>query len=175
MIKTYFVFDVESIGLHGEGFAVAGGVYLPNGNALWEFAFSCPIDECRGDKDDRQWVKENVPQLAITHRSPKTMRDAFWSKYEEVVGAVTVAECQWPVEARFMIACIEDDKENRKWKGPYPFQEIASFISAAGMDPMEKYERTPSELPEHNPLSDSRLSARLLALALSKLNQRGGA
>ncbi len=64
MIYTsFFVFDVESIGLHGEGFAVAGGVYSKDGATQWEFSFSCPQEECEGDADDRQWVKENVPVL----------------------------------------------------------------------------------------------------------------
>ena len=36
-----FIFDVESIGLHGEAFAVAGGIYTENGNCLREFAFHC--------------------------------------------------------------------------------------------------------------------------------------
>ena len=31
--SPFFVIDVESVGLHGEGFAVAGGVYLRNGAA----------------------------------------------------------------------------------------------------------------------------------------------
>lgn len=70
--QPFFVFDVESIGLHGEGFAVAGGVYLPNGVAQWEFRLACPIDECAGDDDDRKWVKENIPAIEETHRSPKS-------------------------------------------------------------------------------------------------------
>ncbi len=38
-----FIFDVESVGLHGEGFAVAGGVYrAENAAAQSEFRFCCP-------------------------------------------------------------------------------------------------------------------------------------
>lgn len=171
--SPFFVFDVESVGLHGEGFAVAGGVYLANGAAQWEFCYCCPIDEAKGDDEGRKWVKANVPTLHVTHRLPIGIRDAFWadwlkakSQYPEIVMA---AECGWPVEARFLCACIDDEPDGRRWQGPYPLQEVAAFMAAAGMNPMETYERTPSETPAHNPLTDARLSARLLSEALARM------
>ena len=175
--SPFFVIDVESVGLHGEGFAVAGGVYLPNGAAQWEFRLACPIDECAGDDDDRKWVKENVPAMEETHRSPKAMRDEFWRQWMKAKagGAVMAAECQWPVEAGFVKACIADDP-SRKWEGPYPLHEIASYLAAAGLDPMAKYDRTPSEMPMHDPLADARQSARLLSEALARMgNELSGA
>ncbi len=172
MYNAFFVFDVESVGLHGEGFAVAGGVYLANGATQWEFCYSCPIDVAAGDDESRRWVRENVPFFGETHRSTKGVRDAFWqdwlkakTQYPEIVMAV---ECGWPVEARFLCAVIDDEPEGRRWKGPYPLQEIASFMAKVGMDPMTSYERKASEQPAHNPLADSRLSARLLCEALNK-------
>lgn len=168
-MKSYFIIDVESIGLHGEGFAVAGGVYLENGAAQWEFCLACDPASGSGTKEDRKWVLENVPVIEITHRSPRAVRDAFWLLWMRAKkdGAVMAAECLWPVEARFVEACIQDD-HSRNWDGPYPFHEIASVMLAAGMDPMDTYERAESEKPAHNPLSDARLSARLLAEAISK-------
>lgn len=170
-MKSFFVFDVESVGLHGEGFAVAGGVYLENGAAQWEFSMSCPLHECRGDGKDREWVRANIPELTVTHLSPKTMREQFWYNWMRAKneGALMAADCGWPVEARFVIACVDDDPQQRNWDGPYPFMEIASFLTAAGMDPMAKYDRTESEMPVHDPLGDARQSARLLSLALEKL------
>lgn len=170
-MKRYFVFDVESVGLHGEGFAVAGGVYLENGAAQWEFRYACPLAEAEGDEPDRQWVKENVPVISETHRSPKAMRDAFWVEWEKAKaeGAIMAADCLWPVEAGFVARCVYDDIEDRKWAGPYPFLEISSVLLAAGMDPLANYDRMPSELPKHEPLADARQSARLLSEALSKL------
>ena len=44
----FFVFDVESVGLHGEAFAVAGGIYI-NAAAQSEFRFCCPLEEAKGD------------------------------------------------------------------------------------------------------------------------------
>ena len=175
-MKSFFVIDVESIGLHGEGFAVAGGVYLENGAAQWEFCFSCPLIEAEGDDSDREWVKENIPVIAVTHRSPKSMRDAFWGLWEKAKseGASMAAECLWPVEAGFVARCIYDDIENRKWLGPYPFLEISSVMTAAGMDPMAVYGRTEAEKPKHDPLADARQSARLLSIALENTKKPEG-
>lgn len=172
--KYYFVFDVESIGLHGEGFAAAGGVYI-DGAAQHEFRFCCPQEEAEGDDDNREWVKKNVPVMEITHRTPELVREAFWKEWmnakerykDELVMA---GECIWPVEAGFVARCIYA-KAERNWSGPYPFHEIASIMLAAGMDPMAKYDRTPSELPVHEPLADARQSARLLSEALEKLGR----
>lgn len=170
-MKAFFVFDVESVGLHGEAFAVAGGVYLENGAAQWEFCYACPISEAKGTDEDRNWVKANVPPLTETHRLPIGIRDAFWldwlkakAQYPEIVMAV---ECGWPVEARFLNACIDDEPADRRWKGPYPLHEIATYIAAAGKDPMANRERTESEKPVHNPVGDARQSARLLAESLA--------
>ena len=172
-MKAFFIFDVESIGLHGQAFAVAGGIYLANGAAQSEFCFACNPMDAEGNNDDRKWVMENVPVLEVTHRVPALVRQAFWKewvaakvRYPEIVMA---AECLWPVEANFVAACVADDPVGRTWKGPYPFHEIASYMAAAGMDPMATYEREPSEMPPHNPLGDARQSARLLSIALSKL------
>ncbi len=170
-MRSFFVFDVESIGLHGEGFAVAGGVYLENGAAQWEFKFACPTGECEGSENDRNWVKENIPVVEETHRSPKGIRDAFWQVWMKAKkeGAVMAAECLWPVEAGFVARSVYDDIENRRCDGPYPFLEISSVMLVAGMDPMATYDRTPSESPKHDPLADARQSARLLSEALAKL------
>ena len=167
----FFVFEVESVGLHGEGFAVAGGVYI-DGAARSEFRYCCPLDEAKGEDEDREWVKANVPALEITHRSTKTMREAFWSEWENAKarypGITMAGECIWPVEAGFVAECVKQQMTDRKWAGPYPFHDIASVMLAAGMDPMATYERTESEKPAHEPLADARLSARLLAMALRR-------
>lgn len=169
-MKSYFVFDVESIGLHGEGFAVAGGVYLENGAVQWEFCFACPTTMAFGDPEDRKWVSKNVPAMEITHREPFSIRDAFWGEWIKAKsqGAEMAAECLWPVEARFLASCVGDDPLSRTWTGPYPFHDIASIMLAKGMDPKATYPRTPSEMPAHHPLSDARQSARLLSEALYK-------
>lgn len=170
--SPFFIFDVESVGLHGDAFAVAGGVYI-NGRAESEFLFTCPLLECSGTEESREWVLDNVPPMEATHLSPRGIRDAFWKEWEKAnetyIEIHAAGECLWPVKASFMQACINDDHANRCWKGPYPFHEIASFMAAAGMDPLATYKRMESEKPAHNPLADVRLSARLLSTAINEL------
>lgn len=174
----YLVFDVESIGLHGEGFAVAGGVFLGNGACQYGFSFSCPPEKAEGNDSDRKWVDENICVMTETHRTPKAVRDAFWNewlkakaRYPEIIMA---AECGWPVEAKFLESCVMDDIEKRNWEGPYPLLEIASIMLAAGMDPMAEYERKGNETPKHHPLADANQSARLLCEAISAIQRATG-
>lgn len=169
----FFVFDVESVGLYGEGFAVGGGVYF-NGTAQSEFQFCCPLEEAQGSDEDRAWVKEHVPVMAVTHRTPKGVREAFWDAWEmaqkRYPGIKMAGECIYPVEAGFVTACINDDKEERLWKGPYPLHDAATAMLMAGFDPMKRYTRTESEKPAHDPLADARQSARLLTTAIQKIS-----
>jgi hypothetical protein len=170
-MKSFFVFDVESIGLHGEGFAVGGCIFLENGAIQEGFCFCCPTSECQGSDDGRIWVRENVPMPAITHRGPRSMRTDFWMIWlaARADGAIMAADCGWPVEARFLAQCIDDAAEARESNGPYPFFEISTALMLAGMDPLANYPRTESENPKHNPYADAVQSARLLAEALAKI------
>jgi hypothetical protein len=173
--SPFFVFDVESIGLHGQAFAVAGGVYDRDGNSLHEFAYHCRPDRADGEFSDREWVAANVTtcEQSIASIYPQGVRTQFWGEWldakEKWPGITMAVECGWPVEARFLNECIDDDRGERNWSGPYPMHEIASIMLAAGMDPMATYERRPNELPAHEPLADARQSARLLGIALKSL------
>jgi hypothetical protein len=178
MEQVFFVFDVESIGLHGEGYAVAGGVYFADGTVdkSSEFIVACQPEQANGESGDRQWVHDNVPVLEETNcENPREVRERFWKFWEtakrEYPGIVMAGECVWPVEAGFLSACIKDNPEQRRWNGPYPLHEIASFMLAAGMDPMATYDRLDSELPKHHPLADARQSARLLCEAIELIEE----
>lgn len=182
----WLVIDVESVGLHGEGFAVAGGIYrnyvktVQVGPTEDEFCFACEPEAAQGTVDDLLWIQENVPYSLYqnpTHDAPRQVREAFWriwtqakAKHPEIKIA---GECIWPVEARFLAQCVEDDRAVRNWDGPYPFHDVASFLAAADMDPLATYPRTSAERPAHHPLNDARQSARLLFDALRRLNKRG--
>lgn len=176
----FFIFDVESIGIHGQAFAVAGGVYDTEGNTLHEFAYHCHPERADGHFSDREWVMANVSHSTASIRKidPRGIRSSFWREWLDAKakwqGIAMAVECGWPVEARFLNACIDDDQGARNWSGPYPMHEIASIMLAAGLDPMKTYERLPHELPAHEPLADSRLSARLLAYSLARIAFRNG-
>lgn len=168
---SFFVIDVESIGLHGQGYAVAGGIYGLDGSRSDEFCFSFPSRIAIGDQSDRDWVRSNVPEIAETHELPWEMYEDFWELWlaAKAKGAVMAADCLWPVEARFVNAVVDEKPEERKWEGPYPFVEISSYLAAAGMDPLGTYDRLEDELPKHDPLGDVRQSARLLVQAVNKI------
>ncbi len=157
MRDLFLVFDVESIGLLGEGFSV-GYVVTQKGVEIESGLFATNPDNCFGSLDDRAWVKEHE------------VRDKFWAKWIEWrdKGAWLAADCNWPVETSFMSYCVSMDKESRRWNGPYPFIDIGSVLFGAALDPLATHNRRENELPKHNPLADARQSARLLNEVLPK-------
>lgn len=170
--ERFFVIDVESIGLHGEGFAVGVVVIGTSGTIYEEATFSCPPDTATGETEGHDWVMKNVPKLAHTADCPRHVRSQFWVGWDRWRrrGAKMVVDCGWPVEANFLSACVADDLR-RHWNGPYPLLEVASFLVAVGWDPLQESPRLDDE-PLHDPLGDARQSARKLVEALRELQHR---
>lgn len=170
--QLFMVFDVESIGLHGEGFAVGYVVVNRAGETLAEDTMACDPAHAGGTLTNREWVAANVPAMAYDHPTPAAVRHAFWNRWMrwKEKGAVLVADCCWPVEARFLAACV-DDFRAREWEGPYPLHDLASVLLALGRDPLATNERLPNEKPAHHPLNDARQSARLLVAAIARAEQ----
>lgn len=172
----WMVFDCESIGLHGETFAVGYVVVRGEGEELESACWSCWPGLARGPYEGRQWVAENVPTLLPSHNYIKDVRSSFWAawlRWNEK-RAVLCADCSWPVEARFLAACVDDNLYARMWEGPYPLYDLASLRLAAGFDPLATEDRLPHELPVHNPLADALQSARLLVETLGVLRKGRG-
>lgn len=159
----FMVFDVESIGLHGEGFAVGLVLVRRDGTVLSAKHYACPSQLAQGESEGRLWVSQHIPPLEINCQKPIYVRSAFWADwtYARAMGAVLVADCSWPVEARFLHDCVEDEPYEREWKGPYPLYDVSTAMLMAGRDPLGTYNRLPDELPGHDPLADARQSARL--------------
>ncbi len=192
------VFDVESVGLHGEGFAV-GWVVVAGGKIVDKGWCASPPYKAKGSPEGRKWVEEHVSQPVLrpdrhhVRPSPRQIRDSFWEVWEREreQGATLWADCAWPVEARFLIACVEDARQyhrglvigpsnlphtTRCWDGPYPLHEIATIRRAAGLAGGEVSAhdaRAKAELPVHHPLNDAMQSARLLIEAQRVLRERG--
>ena len=177
-MTKYMVFDVESIGLHGEGFAVGYVVVDGNGVELEACLLHCAPDFATGNGVNRRWIEENLPELNPNQGKcddPAVVRLSFWQawlKWKER-GATLWADCAWPVEARFLARCVDDDIASREWEGPYPLHEIATVALACGRDPLVTLDRLPNELPAHDPLNDARQSARLLVEYLAELQDEG--
>lgn len=162
--KLYMVFDVESIGLHGEAFVVGYVVVASEtGHELEAHRVACSPDAARGSAASREWIAANCPPIPADATTPRVVRDCFWAAWQrwKASGAVLVSDCAWPVEARFLAACVDDDPATREWLGPYPLHDVASARLAKGFDPLATAERLPNELPQHDPLADARQSARL--------------
>jgi hypothetical protein len=155
--KLYFVFDVESIGLHGEAYAYGYVVVDERGAEIEAGSAACDPDRASGFSSDRAWVAANCPPLTITHNSPGDVQCEFyesWLRWKD--RAVMVADCPWPVEAKFLLAC------HRLYGfGVYPLIDVASVVLAAGGDPTATFDRHENELPKHDPLADARQSARV--------------
>ncbi len=171
MSALFMVFDVKSIGLHGEGFAVAWVVVNRDGKRLAEGCLSCDPILCNGTAESHLWVRENMPELEFTSPTKSHLQNMFWHEWRHWAdqGAVLVADCAWPVEASFLSACVKQNHAEREWQGPYPLHDLASVMLAAGRDPLATNERLPDELPAHHPLMDARQSARLLVQALKEI------
>jgi hypothetical protein len=157
-------FDVESVGLHGDGFAV-GYVVNKGREEIASGYFACPDSAACGTAASRKWIHEHVaPALPqSTHETLEEVRKAFWAVYQDwkSQGAVFVADCPWPVEAKFLINCVNDDS-TREWEGPYPLIDVGSVLLASGHDPLKTFDRAPNELPAHHPTMDARQSMRIL-------------
>jgi len=183
-VKRLFVFDVESIGLHGEGFAVAWVIVDRIKDGWGEVAAgiaSCRRNVADGSNEDRSWVRENIPDIVggAVYSSPRAVRSAFWREWvmrsDVVDGSILmVADCPWPVEARFLAACVDDDPASRKWGGPYPLIDVGAVRLAAGLDPLGTEGRMINEMPVHCPLGDARQSARLFIEAMDMLDRDSG-
>lgn len=162
-VRRFMVFDVESVGLHGEGFAVGYSVIDFEGVRLESGLSVCPEWRASGSKEGREWVMKNVPPMSTNCFDPKGVRSEFWAAWEKwkKEGAIMVADCGWPVEARFLNQCVEDSFSAREWGGPYPLYDLGPMLWSLGKDPLESRTRLPEELPEHNPLADAVQSARI--------------
>ncbi|MEI6475893.1 MAG: hypothetical protein WCO75_10910, partial [Planctomycetota bacterium] len=151
--------DVESLGLHGDAFAVAWLVVeTDSGEELDAGFYAVDPTVCAGEDGNRKWCNDNIPKMVPTHRTRAAMRDAFWPiwlKWQQE-GAVLAADVPWPVEARFLADCIDDDNR-RCWQGPYPILDVTSVKVGAGKtvaQAQETGERLDSEQPAHHPLID---------------------
>lgn len=188
----FFVFDVESVGLYGDAFAVgwvvvdAAGQEHDSGLAAID-----PIDvDTPGSliqPGARQWIKQNVSQLPYTGHSSRTLPIYFWDvlqrwwidstieTYRNHPKALSFwADWASPVESNFLArtaqqACYANFVEDVLRAVPAPLHEIATLRLAAGMDHSDPFLRV--DLPEHNPLADARHSARILVAAMKRLRE----
>ena len=152
MGKNIFMFDVESDGLYGKGFAV--GAVVANEMCEIVETFELKVDTSISS----DWVEENVlPHLKDmpTCNSTKELRTKFYEFYMKHKDTCNIySDCNYPVETNFLNDIVQDD-ENRCWNMPYPLMDIATSDNI-NMSRSELYENTAGKkLREHNPLDDA--------------------
>jgi len=175
---TILSIDVESNGLHGEAFAVGAVLMKLDGTVLEEFLARCPIT---GELDP--WVKERVlPAMADVkenYQDTKELRTAFWKWYKPIKERAdyVITDNGYPVEARFLIACQDDDLNERYWDHPFPLLDPASMLMQIGVKPLAiRYEFVADRLGnqsvlQHNPRFDAWVSALTVIKALELSGQ----
>jgi hypothetical protein len=144
------IFDVESIGLHGEGFAV-GWIVVWEGKIQERTLLTCHPDQAVGQPQGREWVMEHVwPQLCQYPLSLSThaIQEAFWQRWSILRGGngMLMADCPWPVETNFLNACVAWDPQDRYWAGPFPLLDAATLRAYGQAKPTRDL---------HDPLQDA--------------------
>ncbi len=182
------IFDVESVGLVGDGFAV-GWVVLDGENEVEHGLFACPCDNAHGSTAGREWIKKNLPQRVLSpersdpiyRATPFTVREVFWELWQRAGGREIElwADCAWPVEAQFLLDAVSDSRGPsgfthsrtrtcpREMEGPYPLLDISTLFRACRAMGKPVADFSPAE--PHNPLEDARASAKTLLLCLKQL------
>jgi hypothetical protein len=170
-------FDVESNGLQGDAFAVAGLLIDENRNILTQLVVRTAI---LGPVDP--WVSANVlgPMSSILESAPnaKTMRDEFWAWYllAKAQADIIVAANPYPVEARFLIDCQNDDVLARGSDHPFPFYDLSSMLYTLGYTtPATRREFVAEAVGQasgdpHNPLWDAQATALAALQAIKSLS-----
>lgn len=173
-------FDIESNGLHGEAFAAAGLLLDDAGATITSFAGRCPIT----GQIDEFVAAEVLPQftdLSVAYTNPRALRDAFWAWY---IGAkakadITLVQNGYPVEARFLIQCQQDDLQTRYWDHPFPMIDLTSLLWQVGGHSKEQRERLFALATEgtsrrsHDPRYDAWAAATTAFYALRQAGQLG--
>ena len=83
--EYYFSVDVESVGLHGNPFAIAYVIFKEGGSIVDKCLEYCPLDLTDSLKTDFEWIKENVlphfKDINYTCDNTKSLYENFWSSW----------------------------------------------------------------------------------------------
>lgn len=159
MKPNILVFDVESTGLHGSGFAVGAIIVNRVGTEVDRFE----LKSKEGEQLANDWVKQNViPHLEDMPfcNTDREMRDAFYDFYMKHKETAEIwSDCNFPVETNFLSEIVKDDFEARQWNMPYPLKDISTIVD---IDLDRVKESGLNKLRKHNPLDDAIASTKCL-------------
>lgn len=176
MAEKFLIVDCETPGLDGQTAAVA--TLLVEGlRPKAGYLFRVPVDRVRGTADGHKWYRDNVSfnlELPGLVRAAEHQFDTYaklagyfwqnWFLWQALGYKQMFADCPWPVEARFLLDCVDHQRCESAFEGPYPLLDIESMVRLAGI----KDEDIPraAALPLHNPMADCLYSLQRLHKAL---------
>jgi hypothetical protein len=107
------------------------------------------------------------------------MRSAFWEwfKAAKEQADYVLVDNGYPVEARFLIDCQDDNIDERYWDHPYPLLDLAGILLQVGEKPLtvrSKYaeERLGNQkVNRHNPRWDAWVSVQAALKAFERSGQ----
>lgn len=164
----WLVFDVESVGLFGDPFAVGWVIIDKDGKEIQSDWKGCSYRKVSGTKKDFEWCFLNIPKevrmgnMNTTLQRKNDILDIYYH-----FGAILtihgprcsiISDCPFPVESKFL---LNVEKYNSNFISPYPLYDVATALAVLGKDPTANYPRRANE-PLHHPLGDARQSARIL-------------
>jgi hypothetical protein len=165
------IFDVESDGMYGQGFAI-GYIILDDKNNIIKYDSIKSREEIKNE-----WVKENVlPNLKTikTVDTNKELRTIFYNVLQENKDCEIWSDVNFPVETNFLSDIAKDDIDDMAFNMPYPLKDISTIVivNVSRKDVFNnklfsRYEqlihsKNVYEIKEHNPLHDCVASAYVL-------------
>jgi hypothetical protein len=180
-MKNYFCVDAETDGLYGEVWAI-GAVVMDDKCQIVD-SFECCI---RNPQLKDQWVIDNILGVVTSSIKDENKIDNyddmlqkfwdFWMKHRE--SSICIVDVGYPVESHLFRVCVDKNRQERQWNGPYPTHEVATMLFAKGINPdinriefvenhlkNNKYETAllyiqfeHHKTRKHNPLSDAYIS-----------------
>lgn len=153
--KYYFVVDIESDGLYGEGFCVSAIVVdIRSGKMIDKF-----IGIAESNKVTSEWVKkEALPHLRNIkdYGTKDNLRKEFWSFYESYrKDSIILTDSGSPVEAYWFRQCVMDNHSEREYLGPFPMHDVATAVLLSGVGNVTRLEYAGlTEYPQHHPYYD---------------------
>ena len=158
-MKSNLVFlDVETDGLYG-GFLSAPLIATDmQGNEIERAYYG--IEKSKLNITE-PWVIEHVLPYMGEYEACENEEEllhkawTFWMKYQET--AYAVAYVGYPVECRFLEACVRMNVSEHAFQAPFPLLDLSSILLAKGYDPLLNLEELVTEDVagnKHNPLYD---------------------
>lgn len=137
-MKSKYVFlDVETDGLYGSFLTAALIAVDEEGNELSRAYYGIKREHMNVKE---AWVIENVLPVLGDYEECEDEKQLlqkawdFWMQYQE--DAYMVCDVAYPVETRFLKACVEMNQAEYMWKAPFPLIDLSSLLMAKGYDPL---------------------------------------